>query len=154
MPQEHPAIAHDLGLVKWPTETDLIFPHGSNKVMLTSQCPVVRAVIQDAIERTRASLMFSTAFPDLFEILDHIGEALVLAAEHNEATDIGRRLVHDHMYNINMTRIVSPSIFFMIVADFLLSLVHEFPSSAGRLRIAVQPSYRLNSWQFHHLLRL
>jgi len=151
MPQEHPAIAHDLGLVKWPTETDLIFPHGSNKVMLTSQCPVVRAVIQDAIERTRASLMFSTAFPDLFEILDHIGEALVLAAEHNEATDIGRRLVHDHMYNINMTRIPRARIplFRREVKDCCAAIVQaEFLAIPSPLKVMSLVEKQLSNYNY------
>lgn len=107
--EERPAIDHALGLVVWPAETNLVFLEESNKVMLTAQRPLVRAVVQDAIERTRAALMFSNAFPDLYETLEIVGDALIMAAEHNEAaTDIRRRLLVDHMYKINLTRVVSP----------------------------------------------
>jgi hypothetical protein len=76
--------------------------------MLTVQSTLIRAVIQDAIERIRSFLAFDNVFPDLFETLNYIKEGLVMAAEHNEAaTSIHRRLLADHMYSINMSRVVS-----------------------------------------------
>jgi len=111
--QERPAIVHDPGLHTWPIETNLVFFKGLNKVMITAQCLLIRAVIQDGIERTHKSLLFLNAFPDLFETLKYIGDALVVAAEHNEvASVIHHRLRTDHMYNINMSRIVSKIIHF------------------------------------------
>jgi hypothetical protein len=106
--------------------------------MLTAQRPLLRQVIQDGIERTRASLMFKNAFPDLFATLDYIGDALSIAAEHNEAaTDIHRRLLADHMYNINMSRVVSSYLLFlMLLTSYPASCTHPpFPQgSEGLLR--------------------
>jgi hypothetical protein len=78
--------------------------------MLTAQSPLIRAVIQDGIERTRASLLFLNAFPNLFETLEYIEKALVSAAEQiKAAASIHCRLQGDHMYSINMSRVVSSS---------------------------------------------
>jgi hypothetical protein len=104
----HPAIAGDAGPHVWPIDTDLIFLSGSNKVMITIQRPLIRVIIQDAIERTRATMMFSNAFPNVFDVLEFISEALVEAAEDNKkAKDIHNRLRCDHEYIINMSRLVS-----------------------------------------------
>jgi len=93
-------------LSTWPADTDLIFLPGSNKVMITVQRPVVRAVIQDAIERTRANLMIANAFPNVFDTLEYIRDALVVAAEGNDqAEDICRRLMYDNEYNSLMSRL-------------------------------------------------
>ena len=109
--QEQHAVARDTGLPTWPIETDIVYLEGSNKIRLMAQRPLIRAVIQDGIERTRASLMIQNVFPNLFQMLESIGEALVLAAEHNEAaTDIHRRLLADNMYLFNMSHIVSSCI--------------------------------------------
>ena len=87
----HSVGAHDGGVGTPPNDTDLIFLPGSNKVMLTVQRPVVRAVIQDAIERVHAALMFSNAFPDVFDTLKLISNALVAAADFNDqATTSGK----------------------------------------------------------------
>ena len=76
--------------------------------MLTVQRPLICAVIQDAIERTHATLMFSNAFLDTFDMLDFIREALVMAAEANDkAKDIHKCLLSDEEYNINMSWLVS-----------------------------------------------
>ena len=99
---------HDPGLSTWPMATNLIFMPGSNKVMLTVQLPLMRAVIQDAIERTRANILFGNAFPNVFDTLEYIRDALVTAAELNdEAVNIHRRLISEHSYFINMSRLVS-----------------------------------------------
>jgi len=104
----HSVVVHNLGSPTWPAATDLIFLPGSNKVMLTVQRPLIRMVIQDAIERTRATMMFTDAFPDVFDALKFIKDALILAAELKEnATDVHDRLNSDHEYTINMSRLVS-----------------------------------------------
>ena len=91
--------------------------------------------------------MFTNTFPDLFEMLEYIGEALIMAAENNEeATDIHHRLLSDHMYSINMARVVSFYTLVMKAADFVFSLVHAFPFSGGRSRTVALPSYRQSSW--------
>ena len=149
--QNSPAttVTHGVGLLKWPTKTEIYFLSGSNKMMLTSQCPIIHAVIQDAIERTHASLMFSNVFLDLFGTLEYLQEALVEAAKRNkEAPDIYRRLLSDHLYCVNMSRIVSRYILITKVADILSSLMHTFPFSTRKSRTAVLQSYRPNSWPF------
>lgn len=92
----------------WPTETDIIFLPGSNKVLLTVQRPIMRLVIQEAMEWTRANIMCGNAFPDVIDTLEYIRDALSAAAEENvQAGDIHRRIVADHAYFINMSRLVS-----------------------------------------------
>ena len=90
--------------------------------------------------------MFTNTFLDLFEMLEYIGEALILAAENNEATDIHHRLLSDHMYSINMAQVVSFYTLVMKAADFVFSLVRAFPFSRGRSRTVALPSYRQSSW--------
>lgn len=123
--------------------------------MLTAQSPLIRAVIQDGIERTRASLVFINAFPNLFETLEYIEKALVTAAESMKAAaSIHRRLLGDHLYSINMSRAVSSSHIISIrvlTVDVLFSLVRAYPFSAGTSRTAVWQLYRLNSWPFHRI---
>jgi len=81
--------------------------------MITAQCLLICAVIQDGIKRTCKSLLFLNTFLDLFETLEYIGDALVAAAEHNEAVSVIHHHLHtDHMYNINMSCIVSKIIHF------------------------------------------
>ena len=81
---------------------DLIFLPGSNKVMLTVQCPPMCAVIQDTIERTHANIMFSNAFPNVFNTLEYIRDALTLAAEDNDqADDILRHLKSDIVLRVD-----------------------------------------------------
>ena len=109
--QEQCAVVRNTGLPTWPIEMDIVYLEGSNKIRLMAQRPLIRAVIQDGIERTRASLMIQNAFLNLFQMLESIGEALVLVAEHNEAaTDIHRCLLADNMYLFNMSHIVSSCI--------------------------------------------
>jgi hypothetical protein len=53
-------------------------------------------------------MMFTDAFPDVFDALKFIKDALILAAELKEnATDVHDRLNSDHEYTINMSRLVS-----------------------------------------------
>lgn len=114
----HSAIAGGLAQATWPSETDLIFLSGSNKVMITVQRPLVRFVIQEAIEGTRSKMMFSNAFPNVFQALELIKDAFITATDHNEkALDIHNRIKCDHEYFINMSRLVSPYLLIKTVAD-------------------------------------
>ena len=92
----------------WPSETDIIYPPGSNKIMLTVQRPLLKAVFQDAFERIHAAMVFHNAFPNAYETVEMITESLITAAELNErATNIHNRLVVDGDYSTTMTRLVS-----------------------------------------------
>ncbi|KAF8257052.1 hypothetical protein EI94DRAFT_1843047 [Lactarius quietus] len=48
----------------WPVITELVYSSGTNKLMLTSQCPIVHVVIQEALDNLWAALLFNTAFPN------------------------------------------------------------------------------------------
>ncbi|KAI9447170.1 hypothetical protein BJY52DRAFT_1193540 [Lactarius psammicola] len=91
----------------WPTDTDLVSPPGTTKLMLTSQQPLVRAVVQDAIENLRASLMFSHAFPDAIVAFSFTKESLIAAAESHKpgATYIQRRLQQDEDYLVKIAQL-------------------------------------------------
>jgi hypothetical protein len=92
----------------WPSETDLLLVSGSNKVLLTSQRPLMRAVFQDTFERIRAAMVSKNAFPNTFEAMEMITECLVKAAEFNDrATNIHNRLLLDDDYSSSMSRLVS-----------------------------------------------
>ena len=108
-----------LPLRTWPVDTDLVYTTGSNKVMLTIQRPLVRAVIQEAIENLRAGLLFTNAFPDVCATLTLIQDCLLTAANHHKpgATDILERLQHDQDYMLKITPVVSPIYFEMTFTD-------------------------------------
>ncbi|KAI9451374.1 hypothetical protein BJY52DRAFT_1191052 [Lactarius psammicola] len=68
-------------------DTDLVFTEGSTKLMLTNQRPIIRAVIQDAIENLRASILFTNAFPDATIAFALSSDALKVAAESHKPDD-------------------------------------------------------------------
>ena len=93
----------------WPVDTEVVLSPGSNKVMLTNQHPVVRAVIQDAIDNLRAAMLFTSAFPDVCIALGLIKDSLLNAADHLKpgAKDIYERLQQDEDYMLKITPLVS-----------------------------------------------
>lgn len=84
----------------WRAETDLVFPPGSNKLRLTSQRPLVRAVLHEAIDRLRATMLFNNAFPDLCVALGLIQECLFDAAKSLKpgTEEVLERLTNDADY--------------------------------------------------------
>lgn len=100
--------------------------------MLTVQRPIVRAVIQDAIERTRANLMIANAFPSVFDTLEYIRDALVVAAEGiDKAEVIGRRLMYDNEYNNLMSWVVSAYFWIIKIANFFSASCSHSPLQEG-----------------------
>jgi hypothetical protein len=92
----------------WPSETDLIFLPGSNKLLLTVQRPLMRVVFQDTFERIRAVMLFKNAFPNVYDAITMITDNLIRATESNDrATHIYNRLILDGDYTNNMSRLVS-----------------------------------------------
>ena len=84
----------------WPSETDIIYPTGSNKIMLTVQRPLLKAVFQDAFERIHAAMVFHNAFPNAYQTVEMITESLITAAKLNDrATNIHNRLIVDGDYS-------------------------------------------------------
>jgi len=114
----------------WPAETELLHVSGSNKIMLTAQRPLMRAVFQDTFERIRAAMAFENAFPNIYETIETITDNLMLAAESNDrATNIYNRLVLDGDYTNNMSRLVSLEILnTLLLTSFSAPCAHpSFP---------------------------
>ncbi|KAH9987268.1 hypothetical protein BJV77DRAFT_964880 [Russula vinacea] len=87
----------------WPADTNIVFSPGSNKIALTCQRPLIRVVIQDAMENVRADLLFKNAYPDPAVALVMIKESLLASASrHPGASSIRRRLVFDEQYMTGM----------------------------------------------------
>ncbi|KAN0125340.1 hypothetical protein V8E53_015597, partial [Lactarius tabidus] len=66
----------------WPTETDLVFASGSNRLKLTGQGPIVHSVIVEGIERLWAAMLFNDTFPDVCSALTLIKDCLLTAATY------------------------------------------------------------------------
>ena len=66
----------------WPTETDLVFASGSNRLKLTSQSPIVHSVIIKGIENLQAAMLFADAFPDVCSMLTLIKDSLLTSASY------------------------------------------------------------------------
>lgn len=94
----------------WPAETDLVFASGSNRLKLTSQTPIVRSVIVEAIENLRAAMLFTDAFPDVCSALTLIKDCLLTSASYllPGAADVLDRLKVDPDYLSKVTLLVSP----------------------------------------------
>ena len=110
----HPPVTVDTVVVTpptWPTETDIIFLPGSNKLLLTVQHPIMHLVIQEAIKWTRANIMCGNVFPNAIDILKYIKDAFLAAADENhQAVDICCYIVVNHVYFIKMSHLMSSSI--------------------------------------------
>jgi len=91
------------------SQTDLRFVPGSTRIILTGQRPIVRMVIQEAIDNLRASLLFVDAFPPTSCALKFIQDALITAAESQSpaAADVLKRLQEDEEYMAAMVPLVS-----------------------------------------------
>ncbi|KAF8257639.1 hypothetical protein EI94DRAFT_1817265 [Lactarius quietus] len=89
----------------WPAITKLVYPAGMNKLMLTNQRPIVRAIIQEAIDNLQAALLFNNAFPDVCFALDLIKDCLLNAANHLKpgSTEILNQLENDQQYIMKLT---------------------------------------------------
>ena len=96
-------------LPSWPVETELVFTMGTNILMLTIQRPLVRTVIQDAIENLCAALLFTNAFPGVCVALTLIKDCLFTAADNHKpgAKSILERLTRDQEYLSTVTPLVS-----------------------------------------------
>jgi hypothetical protein len=90
--------------------TDLVFLEGSTKLLLTNQRPIIRAIVQDAIEHLRCSLLVRNAFPDPVIAFAFTKDALRLAAERCDkpgGSIIQFRLQEDDEYITKLVSLVS-----------------------------------------------
>jgi hypothetical protein len=104
---QNTTIAADPNLAMWPANTDIVYPPGSNKLLLTAQRPLLRGVIQDSFENVRASLLFDNAFPDPISASLTIRAALIAAADNPRALSVRDQLMGDSGYLSKLNRLVS-----------------------------------------------
>ena len=88
---------------------ELVFAVGSTKLTLLNQCPIIHAVIQEAIDNLQAALMFMNAFPDVCSALMLIKDCLFTAALHLKpsAAEVLDCLTCDNKYLLKITPLVS-----------------------------------------------
>ena len=92
----------------WSGKTELLTVPGTNKIMLTVQRPLMRAVFQEAFDRTCVALVFRNAFPNVYDTIEMINNNLMTAAEANpRGGNIFNRLVIDGDYTTKMSHLVS-----------------------------------------------
>ena len=115
----------DIPWAGWPVDTELVFAVGSTKLTLLNQRPIVRAVIQEAIDNLRAALMFTNAFPDVCSALTLIKDCLFTAALHLKpgAMEVLDRLTRDNEYLLKITPLVSAHEFEMTLLTSFCSRV-------------------------------
>jgi hypothetical protein len=79
-----------------------------NRVNISSQKPVIRAVLQEAIESVRVSLLFDDAFPNAEATAKVVQTCVIEAAKKfKPATSlIHERLVSDDQYLSKMASVV------------------------------------------------
>lgn len=92
----------------WPVHTELVLASGSDRLKLTNQRPLVRSVLQKAIEHLRATMLFTNAFPDVCVALGLIKDCLLTAANQLQpgSVDILKRLTNDQEYLSKITPLV------------------------------------------------
>ena len=92
----------------WPADTDLVFQEGTNKLMIMAQQPLVRVVLQDAVEHFQASLLSDHTFPDYKAAHAAALGALLRSAKSHfpRALDIHSRLQSDGNYLEPISRLV------------------------------------------------
>ena len=92
----------------WPSETDLFFPQGSNRLSLSFQSPLIRLVVQDAINHVQASLLLDNAFPEGMKKIKLVHGCLLAAAvKHRPSLSaVHGRLLGDSDYATLMIRMV------------------------------------------------
>jgi hypothetical protein len=117
----------------WPSETDLVYPSGTTKVMLTLQSPLIRTVLQDGIENLQASLLLEHAFPDPNLTVLFIRKNLVGAARSHlpRAVNVHKRLLVDNAYLDKLSRLVSISPLKMICLITSLATCSHSPYPIG-----------------------
>ena len=99
----------DQAQAMWPTDTNVIYHSGSNKLPFALQGPLLRGVLQDAFEILRATLLLDHAYPDAIVMPLIIRDSLLTAAEKQRprAAAIRKRLMDDVEYLTTLVHLVS-----------------------------------------------
>ena len=108
----NPSPDHSLRLVTWPSDTDIVYITGTNKLKLIAQGTLLHSILLNAFENVRASLLFDYSFPDGAAIPTVIRRCLLDAAaesHHSNGLYVRERLLDDAKYLTDLTRLVSVS---------------------------------------------
>jgi hypothetical protein len=119
-------------------DTDIVFLEGPGaKLNLNDQRPLVRGIVQDAIENLRALLLFNNAFPDTVFASTLAKGALTLAAENRDvdgAVFVQHRLQDDEEYLAKLSSLVRYIISEMTSLMFVDSHVDVYAVSVAKSR--------------------
>ena len=102
------------GPQEWPAETNLQISSG--KLKLTDQSQVIRDAVTDSFPFLRASIILQNVFPDPILTGTFILRALLSAtdqANHPNAADVRRRILHDHVYFAKISTLVRRTTHFL-----------------------------------------
>jgi hypothetical protein len=100
----------------WPSETELVYVDGTNRIKLSVQSEILRSIFHTAFENVRYSLIFEHAFPIAVIIPCILRKAVVAAAETHRfangrynslAACVHQRMLSDVEYEAKMIRLVS-----------------------------------------------
>jgi hypothetical protein len=138
----------------WPSETDLFYAPGSNRLALNLQPPEVRTIVHEAIKNVYAFLLFDNAFPEGADKVALIWGQLLAAAEKYKPASphIHKRLVDDNKYMLEMIRLVRAMSRFsngLLLNLSCCSHVSGFPCSEATRRSGV---VQLSFWLLRSLV--
>ena len=112
---EDSPLSADQAQATWPTNTNIIYYPGSNKLLFALQGPLLRGVLQDAFGVLRATLILDDAYPDAIVMPLIIRQSLLAATEKQHLRAIVRkRLMDDIEYLTTLIRLVSSIVLNMI----------------------------------------
>jgi len=119
----------------WPSKTDLVFPHGSTRLSLSLQSPLIHLVVQDAINHVQASLLLDHTFPEGLKKVKLIcGCLLAAAVKHRPSSStVHAQLLGDSDYASLMIRMVC-STFLEILLLNLSCCSHMFGFHCSRVK--------------------
>lgn len=114
---------HAAVMPTWPSNTDIVPANGRSKLNLLEQPPLVRIVLQDAIDFVHSDLIFKHAFPNADMANNSVRAALVKAAKarYPVTAAVLNRLCSDSEYSANLSRIVSIPYHLTALLTFLIA---------------------------------
>jgi hypothetical protein len=104
--------ATTLATPTWPSETDIIYVHGSGKVKMTLQTNLLQLIFRSMFEHVHSYLVFNHTFPTVIVIPGIVQDALTTAIKarmfpYNASRSILQCLIADDKYSAKMIRLVS-----------------------------------------------
>jgi hypothetical protein len=107
------------------SDADLFIVPGSKRFILSAQTPLIRVIIQDAIEGLRALMLFNNAFPSAAHAIEFVRDSLLAVADRYRpaASTIYGRLDKDEAYLSTMVRLVSELHYYFLFNMLLMLFV-------------------------------